>query len=170
MPLYALGEKMSKKKIEDTITDALSRFKYDILTGGLKKALIFLLVLAVTAGIIALPSYLAYNRVEDLIVEELGKSAEDMAITAASLIEENAASFKELTAVRDYRKDSYDVEYYADMLAVFGKIKNETGVTHIFAEKKISADEIAYNFKQPGQRGFCDRSNRTSSENRTLGL
>lgn len=134
------------KKVHYQITDLLNRMKYDIMTGGLKKALIFVIVMIVVAGIVVLPSYLAYNKVKTLIIHELGQNAQDVAITTAILVEQNYEAFETLTSVTDYQEESYDQSYYLEMNGLFRKIKNETGVTYLFAEKKVSESQVAYVF------------------------
>ncbi len=134
------------ERIKHLAENAANRIKYDILGGGIKKPLLFLLFFLITAIIISIPSYISYNKVKNLVETELGNNAKNIAITAAALVEKDAADFRELASIENYAESEYDEEYYREMLSAFRKIKEETKVSFVFAEKKISDSEIAYLF------------------------
>ncbi len=140
------------EKLRRIIGNLGSQIRYDILGGGLKKALIFLSVLIITSLVVAIPSVISRNEVKDLILNQLGHNAENIALTTAVLIERDLEDFKALEAVEDYKNGGYDVEYYQSMLASFQKIKKESGVTFIYAEKQASDSEIMYLFDGEDQK------------------
>ena len=138
--------KYSAENLKYFITDTGNRLKYDVLTGGLIRALVFLFVLIVISGIVAIPSVLAYSRVKALVIDELGQNAQNMAVTMSSLIERDAEDFKTLAAVENYQAGTYDKKYYAEMESVFNNIKKQSGVSYLYAEKRIPGSRIAYIF------------------------
>jgi len=68
----------------------------------------------------------------------------NVATTAASFIENDIESYKELSFAEKYVKESHDEIYYKVMNETFREIKKNTGVAFIFTEKKISDNKIAY--------------------------
>jgi len=133
-------------KIKHTADGAANWLKYDALSGGFKKALIFLLIFALTAIVVSVPTYLVYKKVQNLVEEELGKNAKNIAAATAVMIERDVDQFRELVNVDVYRPGNYDEAYYREMLSAFRKIRQETNVSFVFAEKKISHSEIMYLF------------------------
>jgi len=91
-----------------------------------------------------IPAYLIYNNIKGIIIEELGKSAMNVATTAASFIENDIESYKDLSFTEKFAKESYEETYYNVMNETFRQIKKNTGVAFIFTEKKISDNKIAY--------------------------
>jgi len=143
-------------KIKHAADGAVSWLKYDALSEGFKRALIFLLVFALTAIVVSVPSYLAYKKVQNLVEEELGKNAKNIAAATAVMIEQDVDDFRALVNVDVYRPGDYDEAYYREMLSAFRKIRQETNVSFIFAEKKISHSEIMYLFdgEDPESKDF----------------
>lgn len=104
---------------------------------------------------ISLLGYVLYNNVYDLIVQELGKNAVDLATSVSRFIEEDVESFIALASVTDYENEEFDTEYYERMQQVFQDIRESTGVSFIFAEKMLSSEEIAYIFDgEPSDSGL----------------
>lgn len=104
----------------------------------------FICIFMTITGILILPVYLIYNNVKEIIIDELGKSARNIAITAASFIEQDIEPYKELTFTDEYVEGNFDEIYYEKMQETFQDIKRKTGVAYIFTEKKVSDREIAY--------------------------
>lgn len=104
----------------------------------------FICIFMIITGILILPVYLIYNNVKGIIIDELGKSARNIAITAASFIEQDIEPYKELTFTDEYVEGNFDEIYYEKMQETFRDIKRKTGVAYIFTEKKVSDKEIAY--------------------------
>ena len=104
--------KYSAENLRYLITDIGNRLKYNVLTGGLIRTLVFLFVLVIISGIVAVPSVIAYSRVKALVIDELGQNAKNMAVTMALLIERDAADFKALAAVENYETGNFNENYY----------------------------------------------------------
>nr|WP_312578515.1 diguanylate cyclase [Sedimentibacter sp.] len=100
----------------------------------------------ITTIILILPVFLIYQNIRGIIINELGKSAMSIASAAASFIEQDVESFKELTLKDNYVNGNYDRVYYEKMQETFRKIKGKTGVSFIFTEKKLSEREAVFIF------------------------
>ncbi len=104
--------------------------------------IIFLIVAAITS---LLFNFL-YTTVKNLVIEQIGYNAQNIAVTTARFIEEDIEPYIALSLVEIYEPGSYDENYYLRMLKLFRDIKNETGAYFLFTEKIISETEIAYIF------------------------
>lgn len=120
-----------------------------------KRARTLLVILLINFSILAVPSIVIYESIEDLIIRELAKNAMNTASTTASLIERELEPYKNLIAVETYAPGTYDEEYYQSMLLLFQKLKKDTGASYIFTEK-ILDDKIQYilDGEYPASDGF----------------
>ncbi|MBP1924733.1 diguanylate cyclase (GGDEF)-like protein [Sedimentibacter acidaminivorans] len=96
--------------------------------------------------ILTLPVLLIYQDIKGVIISELGKSAMNIASSVASFIEQDIEPFKELASNGKYIKGSYDETYYEKMQETFRDIKEKTGVSFVYVEKRVSNTELAYIF------------------------
>jgi diguanylate cyclase (GGDEF)-like protein len=97
-----------------------------------------------------------YYAIESNVIDELKKSANNIAVTAAEFIEHDIEPYIALSIVEDYSQGNYDIEYYNKMLTLFQGIKRKTGVSYIYTEKKISDTEVVYliDGEVPGSENF----------------
>jgi len=93
---------------------------------------------------LSLSGYFLYDSIRNLIVNELGNNAVNVAFTAAKFIEQDIDPFIALAKVEDYDRQEYDTDYYKRMQTLFRELKKNTGATFVFAEKKLSDLKIAY--------------------------
>jgi len=111
---------------------------------GILLKLVVVIILLVL--FISLLGYILYDNVYQLIVQEMGKSAIDLATSVSRFIEEDVESFIALASVSDYENEEFDTEYYERMQRILQDLRESTGVSFIFAEKMLSSEEIAYIF------------------------
>ena len=74
-----------------------------------------------------LPLYYIYKKSEKAVIEELGRSAMNVASTIATFIEREIEPYRELVLVEDFSRAEYDEDYYREMNSLFRKIKTATG-------------------------------------------
>ncbi len=70
----------------------------------------------------------------------------NIASAVASFVEQDIETFKKLASNDKYINGNYDEAYYEKMQQTFRDIKEKTGVSFVYAEKKVSSKEIAYIF------------------------
>ncbi len=105
-----------------------------------------LVIFLLLTGFLSLSGYLIYSNIHELTLELLKKNAMNVAATTAKVVEQDIESYVTLTNVTDYEQEDYDEGYYNKMQQTFQEIKNETGASFIYTEKKLTGTEIAYIF------------------------
>lgn len=103
-----------------------------------------LIIASITLGIVSIPTYFLYKDTERIVIDEAGQQAMNVAVSISCFLEEDIDDYADLVAVDDYSPGNYNEAYYAEMLGVFRKIKNEINADFVFTEKMISDTEIAY--------------------------
>jgi diguanylate cyclase (GGDEF)-like protein len=124
---------------------------------GFKRKLYIMLSISIILSIFIISfAKVIYYAIESNVIDELKKSANNIAVTAAEFIEHDIEPYIALSTVEDYSQGNYDIEYYNKMLQLFQGIKRKTGVSYIFTEKKISDTEVAYliDGEVPGSENF----------------
>lgn len=109
-----------------------------------EKVFTFIAVFWLVGGVISIPAYLLYSRIEKTILDETNKQAGSIAVALSTFIENNSVKYAELYSANDYAKGSYDSEYYAAMNALLRDIKESTGAISIYTEKHISETDVLY--------------------------
>ncbi|MBU1144318.1 MAG: diguanylate cyclase [Firmicutes bacterium] len=105
---------------------------------------IILIIFSFSAIVCSIPGYILYANIKTLIVEELGRNAENVAISVAELVEQDIDSYQELFEIEDYSEGTYDEVYYQKMLTIFYNLRTQTGADYIYTEKMIDDATIVY--------------------------
>ncbi len=115
-------------------------------TTAKRRTALFALIFLFSSILFALPGYFLYLNIKNLIIEELGRNATSVAASVAEIIEQKPDDYRNLISVIDYDNETYDEEYYQEMLIVFQNLKSAVGADYIYTEKRIDEDTIAYIF------------------------
>ena len=110
----------------------------------MKKMQRVLAIACAVAMITMIPSYFSYLHTRDLIVEEVGNHAKDIAAIASKLIEPDIEKYMELSSDASLKSGVYDQDFYNQELALLRNMKNVSDIEYIYTEKKISNKEFVY--------------------------
>jgi diguanylate cyclase (GGDEF)-like protein len=116
-----------------------------------KAVKIICIALTVTACL-ALPAYLIYEGAKGMIINELNKNAINIAATTAGFIEQDIQDYMALPSDTGTNTENFDVTYYEKLMTRFDQIKNETGATNIFTEKRMKDQDKAMIFDGSEQK------------------
>lgn len=113
-------------------------------------------ILLVVCVVISAIGMLIHESVEELLIDEMSKSAMNTAMTAAAFIEGDISSYEAFTEALDGEFPRYDEGYYDRMQNIFRKIKRETGVGFIYTMKRASDHQVMYllDGEDPESDGF----------------
>jgi len=84
-----------------------------------------------SAMIFCIPGYILYLDIKGLIIEELGNSATNVAVSVAEMIEQDMDSYIALHDVSEYTPGNYDETYYQHLLDAFHEIKTNIHADYI---------------------------------------
>ena len=117
---------------------------------------VLLIVVGLIVAILALPGYLIYNNIQQLLINQLGHDATSTAITVARFLERDVDAYRAFHDTTVYEDGAYDAAWYNETRGVLGKIKVETGADFIFTEKWVDDNTIAYllDAEEPGSENY----------------
>src|SRR5690554_2642082 len=109
-----------------------------------RKQTLFLTILLLVTLVFSGIGVFIHRGVQRLLIEELGHSAVNTAMTAASFIEADLKPYEALTKVKSYEEGAFDSLYYAKMQRTSQDIRKKTSASFVYTMKKVSEEEVMY--------------------------